>query len=283
MSKRKATTLTDLSKALGISVQTISKALRGRPGMSEQTRSLIIRTAYQRGYISTQQAREMVRQGIAPYPIIRMRFVVVQSRESMNYNRLLMEGLRSRFSQLDHQLESYVLDEDLSDFAFEQWTGEHNILQADGLFIAPRLISGKMEEKLLTLSVPKILVNYPKPLSRVDSVIWDVYEAVCLSIDHLSRQGHRRILFVGDIRSQRGYIHRFQAYQEMMSELGEAPLHATLAGFREAFRKYSPTAVLAGIDEDCKMIYRSLIDWGVRIPEDCSFIGLMNEQPDWLP
>src|SRR5690606_34953795 len=91
------------------------------------------------------------------------------------------------------------------------------------------------------------------------------------------RRGRRRILFVGDVHAQRGYVHRWQAYVEMMAELGRSPMRTTAEKFREAFARCSPDAVLAGIDEDCEAVYESLLALGLRIPEDCSFVGLLNE------
>lgn len=283
MGTRKSFTLTDLSDDLGISIQTISKALRGLPGMSEETRSRIIRAAYLRGYLTVKQAREMVSQGITPYPTFRLRFVLVQSRESMNYNRLLTAGLTERFKQFDHLLENDVLDEDLSEEAFEAWIQKRNIRHADGLIIAPRLISSRMEQLLLALPLAKVLINYPKPLSQVDSVVWDIYEAICQSIDHLALNGHRRIMYVGDIRSQRGYVHRWQAFEEIMSELGMPPLWSSCSDLNINYMKYTPTAIVVGIDEDCEIVYRELERLGLCIPEDCSFVGLLNEQPLTLP
>ncbi|MEK3883748.1 LacI family DNA-binding transcriptional regulator [Paenibacillus sp. PL2-23] len=283
MGRRKAATLEDLSSELGISIQTISKALRGLPGMSEATRGRIIRTAYMRGYLSTSQAREMARQGIMPYPSIRLRFILVQSHESMNYNRLLTDGLEERFRQFDHQLERYVLDEDWSEETFQQWVEEHNIIHADGLLIAPRIRSSSIESRLLSLPLAITLINYPRPLSQVDSVVWDVQEAIYQSVDFLYRKGHRRILYVGDVLSQRGYVLRQQAFDGAMAELGLPVLHASAPGFMESYRQHAPTAVIVGIDEDCPAVYRALTEVGVSIPEQCSLVALVNEQPPELP
>ncbi|MBD2847016.1 LacI family DNA-binding transcriptional regulator [Paenibacillus sp. IB182496] len=280
MGRRKRATLADLSAELGISIQTISKALRGRPGMSEETRGRIMRTAYLRGYMSSAQARELVRQGIAPYPSYRLRFVLVQSHQSLTYNRLLTAGLQERLGQYEHRLDCYVLEENLSEVEFEEWAQTRNLTHADGLLIAPRLTSGSMEEQLLKYRVPKVLINYPRPLTQVDSVIWDVYEAVCMAVDRLARAGHRRLLYIGDIAAQRGYMHRWQAYQEMMAALGEPALRATADDFEAAFLRHRPTALLVGIDEDCDQITTALDRLGIRVPEDCSLVALRNAPPE---
>ncbi len=283
MGRRKRITLHDLSTELGISIQTISKALGGKPGMSEETRARIARTAYMRGYLTVAQARELASRGISPYPTFQLRFALIQSRQSTNYNQLLAEGLRQRLEMLDHRLECHTLDEDLPDQTFEAWLERVNLLTADGMFIAPRLLSDTMESELLRLPIPKVLINYPKPLLAVDSVIWDVYEAVCLAVDKLVRQGHTHIMYVGDIESQRGYIRRWQAFQEMMGEHGlPCAREAQLLGgwsveqLRIKLEQSRPTAIIAGIDEDMTRLFDSLDRLGYRVPQQLSIIGIAN-------
>jgi LacI family transcriptional regulator len=290
LGRRKKITLHDLSAELGLSIQTISKALGGKPGMSEETRARIGRTAYMRGYLTVAQARELASRGISPYPTFQLRFALIQSRQSANYNRLLAEGLRQRLEQLDHRLECHTLDEDLPERAFEAWLERVNLSTADGLFIAPRLLSDTMESKLFGLPLPKVLINYPKPLLAIDSVVWDVYEAVCMAVDKLVRLGHSRIMYVGDIESQRGFIRRWQAFQEMMGEHGlVCDLKEQLIGgwdaevLRAKLGTVRPTAIIAGIDEDIEKLFESLVQLGYSVPEQLSVIGLANGPASAVP
>ncbi|WP_461671234.1 substrate-binding domain-containing protein, partial [Mycobacterium tuberculosis] len=170
-----------------------------------------------------------------------------------------------------------------SEETFRQWVEAHNIIHADGLLISPRIRSSSIESRLLSLPLAITLINYPRPLSQVDSVVWDVQEAIYQSVDFLYRKGHRRILYVGDILSQRGYVLRRQAFDGAMVELGLPVLHASAQGFMGSYRQHAPTAVIVGIDEDCAAVYRALTEAGVSIPEQCSLVALVNEQPPGLP
>ncbi|MEF3312052.1 helix-turn-helix domain-containing protein [Paenibacillus sp. GYB004] len=44
-------------RGFGLTVQTVSKALKGKPGMSESTRQLVVRTAEKLGYLTKEQIR----------------------------------------------------------------------------------------------------------------------------------------------------------------------------------------------------------------------------------
>ncbi|TMV47341.1 LacI family transcriptional regulator [Paenibacillus mesophilus] len=291
---RKEITLQHIADELGLTIQTVSKALRGKPGMSEETRSKIIRLARKLGYMTKEQVDSLLADKIAPYPYVRRRFVLVQNDQSLNHNRLLLKGLHERFWEIGHTVEPVLLPPGLKDTEFGEWAETAGLPYAEGIFIAPRLSVYSLEDKLLKLPVPRILLNYPSPESKVDCVIWDVYEAMFQSVRHLSRMGHERILYVGDVKSQRGFILRWQAFVEAMKETGcgvSPEEHAIvrsasddwLRQFEAAYRRMQPTAIICGIDEETVPVYHKLTAMGVRIPRDCSLIALLNEQTEHLP
>ncbi|QTH41132.1 LacI family DNA-binding transcriptional regulator [Cohnella sp. LGH] len=294
--RRKKVTLADLSKQLGLSVQTVSKALTGKPGMSEETRSEVCRLARELGYWTKDQRNALTYERISPYPVVRRRFVLLHNEQSVNFNRLLLAGLHDRFTEFGHTVEPLLLPPELKPKAFDGWADKVGLPYAEGVFIAPRMAGAELEERLLALAMPRVLLNFPPPESKVDSVIWDVHEAVHQSVRHLLRAGHRDILYVGDAASQRGFRLRWSAFQEAMGEEGltvNPERHCTermngdtaswVRGFIERFRSFRPSAVLCAIDEQVEPAYYALRDAGVRIPQDCSFVGIANEQTDRLP
>ena len=294
--RRKKVTLTDLSNKLGLSVQTVSKALSGKPGMSEETRSEVFRLARELGYWTKDQRNALTYERISPYPIVRRRFLLLHNEQSVNFNRLLLAGLHERFTEFGHIVEPRLLPPELKPEAFDGWADKVGLPYAEGVFIAPRMAGAELEERLLALPMPRILLNFPPPESAVDSVIWDVQEAVHQSVRRLLRAGHRDILYVGDIVSQRGFRLRWSAFQEAMGEGGIAvdperhwtkPMDGDagswVLGLIERIASFRPSAVLCGIDELAEPAYYALRDAGARIPQDISFVGIVNEQTDRLP
>lgn len=291
---RKRVTLRDIGDPLGLTIQTVSKALRGHAGMSEQTRTEIIKLARQLGYRTREQNRSLRVERIAPYPIKHLRFLLVQNEHSLNFNRLLLEGLRERFSEFGHIVEPLLIPPGLRPDSFEEWAKSQELYYADGLFIAPRMGHDAFEKTLLSLPVPRILLNFPPHESKVDSVIWDVYEAVVQSVFHLKRLGHTRILYAGDIHSQRGFAVRWQAFCEAMASVApesefkawhldtgnKSHLRASVAA---AFERVRPTAVICGVDEWAFETYQAIRALNIAIPGQCSFVPLLNEQTRHLP
>lgn len=289
---RKAVTLRTIARELELTVQTVSKALKGKPGMSEATRQLVVRTAEKLGYYTPEQIRSLKADLIAPYPNGALRFLLVLSHESAPFNKLLLSGLHERFSVFGHTVKSLLLPGSLRDNEFDDWILEKELAFADGVFIAPS-ISLIGERALLALPAPRILFGFPSPGVRVDSVIWDVYEAAYQAVAYLRELGHERIMYVGDIRLQRGYILRWQAFLLSMEKHGlpVAPeQHSTgprdaewLVRLRAGLAEHRPTAIVCGVDNEVAPVFGLCREVGLRIPEDISFVGIVNEQPNNLP
>jgi LacI family transcriptional regulator len=294
MARKKSITLQHIADELALTIQTVSKALRGHPGMSEETRGLVIQTAAALGYRTKEQLRQLEQERIAPFPLYTRRFILVQSEQSLGFLRLLLQGLHERFAEYGHRIDTLFLPETTSPEGFRQWLELHGVGFADGIFIAPRITPGFMEQILLELSLPRILLNFPPPESKVDSVVWDVYEATFIAVRTLVRAGHRQIMYVGDIHLQRGFILRWQAFQEAMKEIGVQVTEADQAvarrdsgepwldDFAAKYMRYKPTAVICGIDEEVAPVYYRLQAW-TKVPEGCSLVGFLNEPIDHLP
>lgn len=140
-----------------MTIQTVSKALRGHPGMSEETRGLVIQTAAALGYRTKEQLRQLEQERIAPFPLYTRRFILVQSERSLGFLRLLLQGLNERFAEYGHRIDTLLLPEPTSPEQFRHWLELHNVGYADGIFIAPRIVPGFMEQSLLELQLPRIL------------------------------------------------------------------------------------------------------------------------------
>ncbi|MDF2660775.1 MAG: hypothetical protein K0Q94_3566 [Paenibacillus sp.] len=291
----KQVTLRTIATELGLTVQTVSKALKGKAGMSEITRQLIVQTAEKLGYFTKEQILSLRADRIIPYPLERKRFLLLQTTQSVNFYILLLQGLRERFASLGHHIELLTLPTGIKEKAMSEWIERQGLEFADGLFIAPSIFPIEWEPKLLQLPVPKILLGYPPLGTRVDSVIWDIYEATFQAVAYLRSIGHMNIMYVGDTFRQRGYILRWQAFLHAMNEfqaqvdpaahsICDRVVHADwLEELGDKLVRYAPTAIICGIDGEVPLVYRLCSELGLNIPDDISMIGLLNEQPDSLP
>lgn len=129
--------------------------------MSEQTRSEVFKLARELGYMTKDQKQTLQLDHISPYPVVQRRFVLVQNKQSLNFNRLLLQGLHERFMEFGHTVQPLLIPPDLKPSHFESWAEDQELLYAEGVFIAPRMNHDLLEQKLLELPLPRILLNFP--------------------------------------------------------------------------------------------------------------------------
>ncbi|MDR6555256.1 LacI family DNA-binding transcriptional regulator [Paenibacillus qinlingensis] len=295
MPTRKAVTLKTIAIELGLTVQTVNKALKGKQGMSEATRQLIVQTAEKLGYYTMDQIRSLRLDHIAPYPNERLRFLLIQTAESVSYNRLLLQGLQERFFSFGHRIELLMLPQRVKQEKMGKWLEEAGVQYADGVFIAPSILPQAWEAALFNLPIPRILLSFPPTGVKIDSVIWDVYEATCQAVAYMRGQGHERIMYVGDIQMQRGSILRWQAFNYAMHASGITiiPTEHSI-GLRDVdmqwckqlasqIAHHKPSAIICGIDHEVAIVHDICKELNLRVPDDISLVGLLNEQLDTLP
>lgn len=287
MRKNKSITLRHIADELGLSVMTVSKAMRGLPGMSEETRRRIIEYAYDAGYRTKEQERIHAIEHIPIYhrKPFHFKFIISENIRFAELNQMILTGLQSKLSEYDHQLETIILPytcKQQNDL--QEWAETHQLEYSDGLFI-PRLINEEHESFLLQLKKPRILINFPKPGVGVDSVVWDTQAAMLQSVQYLISKGHRRILYVGSITKDRAYMIRWRTFNEAMSSHGipcniddhvieddEQDQDRTTI-IAQKIKKFQPTAILVAQSHDLVWIYYACSMLGKRIPQDYSLVG----------
>lgn len=296
MRKKSGITIGELAKELGISRNTVSKALHGQSGMSLETREAVLKMAEEKGYRTREQQENALLDGTGwiHKGARRFLFIVASDKQFLSEtHQYILQGIHDRFDPLQYRVDVVFLPEHFkSEKALAEWLEEHAILHVDGIFIS-HMMPEVLEAKLLQLDIPKILMNFPPTGAHVDSVIWDVQDAVRQSVRHLLEQGHRNILYVGDAPHHlgyRGYRLRWYAFQEEMAQAGivvDSSQHVTNSmldheGWMQVWKNcitlQKPTAILNTIDHDLGWIYYACSEFGIRIPQDCSLVSLLCEE-----
>jgi LacI family transcriptional regulator len=293
---KKTITLKTLADELGLTVHTVSKSLRGLPGMSEETRHEVLKLAKKRGYRTKEQERAYTVEKIPFYSLKSRRFILAIAKDKGYYSathQLLLEGLQERFTEFNYHIQTLLFPTDAA-LNLSEWLEQHNVAFADGLFISP-MMPPHLERMLLDLPIPKILLNFPPAGINADSIIWDVYDAIYQSIAHLYSFGHRKILYVGDIESQRGFRLRWQAFNEAMHDYGLEVLpqqhiiqkhlqqETWTTYFSGTIIEQQPTAILCSIEHYVPWIYYACGLLGKSIPQDYSLVSLENTRDTFLP
>lgn len=290
MSIRKQVTLQTIADELGLTIHTVSKALRGLPGMSETTRKAVADLARELGYRTKEQEAGIAAERIPWAGAKPRRFAMLTFGDSV-FHQLQLEGVRVRLNELGHSLYPLLMPVEMDGVdELRLWLDNNGLFFADGLFLTA-VIPEWMEAVLLELPMPKVLINYPPDVTAVDSVIWDVEFAIHQSMEALHRAGHRDILYIGEISRLRGFRLRWSAFAAAADRLGLPELadpaeHVTgsfsdrAAWMEEISAKLGSgryTAAIAAIPGVAEWVYVASGFLKLRIPEDLALVGMENE------
>jgi LacI family transcriptional regulator len=296
MARKKAVTLQTIADDLGLTIHTVSKALRGLPGMSETTRKKVAERARELGYRTKDQESGMSAERI-PWAFAKPRRFAMLLIGDTRFHRLQLKGVQLRLDELGHTLDPLVVPSSLTEGTeFESWLERNEVTFADGLFLTAA-IPEWMEAALLQLPIPKVLLNYPPDLAEVDSVIWDVEYAVHRSMEELFARGHRRILYAVDIAPLRGFHLRWKAFAAAAKRLGLDDLadpgqHVTsdaadrAAWLDELCGKLSSgrfSAVISAVPSMAEWVSAAAGRLHLTIPDDLSLVGMENEENSYIP
>lgn len=275
--------ITDVAKAAGVSASTVSRALRGRPGVSDAVRERIAQVASSLGYTASRNAA-----GLA-------------SRRTFTFGVLTPYVGRWFFGQIIDSAEK-VLSEAGYDLLLYNVGSE----EARERFFADLPVR-KRVDALLTLLIPTeeeaaALRGLGIPLALIVggarpgfvTVGIDDQAGARLAVRHLINLGHRRIGLIGTGLTAPMYWttpgERRRAYLDLLAEAGiaydpelEADGEFTVEGGERAMTRLlaaprPPTAVFAQSDEMAMGALRALRRHRLRVPQDVSVVGFDDHQ-----
>ncbi|MEU8354000.1 LacI family DNA-binding transcriptional regulator [Streptomyces sp. NPDC048845] len=276
--QRPAVSMADVARAVGVSTGTVSRALRGRPGVSEETRGRILRAAESLDYVVSPAASGLVtgRTGSVAVlvPFISRWF---HARALAGAHRVLR---RAGFEIVLHHVEGSAERHEF----FETLPVRR---RADGLLVIALSLAEEELRRLDALGLPVVGAG-TEPGDRPAAAIDDTAGAA-KAVRHLVNLGHQRI---GMIRStddegvhQGVSRRRLAGYRAALTEAGlEIPDDAVVSapwgidgGARAMGELLSlrtpPTAVFAEADEVAIGALRTLRRAGVPVPGRMSVVG----------
>jgi LacI family repressor for deo operon, udp, cdd, tsx, nupC, and nupG len=270
-------TIQDVANQAGVSTATVSRALRGLPNVSPDTRNQVIHVAERLNYQITPHVSRMARGR-------RVVGIVVPLADQWFYSKLVSIA----------ELELMRQDCDVARYSVESVAGQESLLQhltarklVDGLILCSLSLSDQTTEIVGKAGIAVATIETTRP--ELPSVYIDNGAAAELGARHLINLGHRNIAIITGMESaplqfaipnarREGFLSALkQADIEFRPEL-EQPGNYIYQGGAEAMKHlYSvhqpPTAVFALSDEMAIGALKSVRDMNLRVPEDISIMG----------
>lgn len=279
-------TLRDVAEAVGLSVNTVSRALRDLPGVSDATRAQIKAEAENIGYVPNAAARSLVlgsRKTIG---------VILTDLANPFFNDLVTE-IEEQAIQAGYTLVLLLSDEDPER---EQVAVETALRSGvDGILAVPVQGRSNPWTAVTRAGVPLVLIARDLPGLDVDFFSNDNQAGRRMTTEALIARGARDIILIEEDLRVSTVSHRVDGFREALEAHGipfdsrrtalvpsrRTARGATLWRGEDAYRVGSdllesgrvPDAFLVGNDYFALGLYAALRERGIRIPEDVMVIG----------
>lgn len=275
--------LKDIAAVAGVSVMTVSKALRDKPDLSSATKSRVQALAQQMGYVPDASASGLRNRKT------RLLGLVIPAPTDPVYSRVLLALESQAYERgFDLLLAHSLGTTDREDSVIRRLMSR----RVDGVFIAPvyrMASSAPIYDELLKQCVPTVLLGHRAPFcSQFVNVETEDLAASSAVTQHLVSLGHRRIAFFAGPTHSPWAQERIEGYRRGLRDAG-IPLDDRLvfhagstveegAAAAMQFIQENPgaTAIQAANDLVAIGAADALLNQGVRIPQDLSVAGFGN-------
>jgi len=285
------TTISDVAKAAGVSLKTVSRVLNGEPTVRPATRERVLKFMRQLDYTPVTAARTMRTKRTGLIGVLTSAITSApMTPDSAGLPAVnLLKGIQKVMDQSGMLM--MVADTGENSVNFMRLTQAFREHQVEGiLYVAD--YHQQFNPPEIFLEIPTVLVNCFDKKQRLSAVVPDDSEGGYRAAEVAFSRGHQHIglltlpeIMVASKQRKLGYI---RAHKERNSpirpelissvgEMGDSPeieqkvLEKILKEMLNLQKP--PTAICCGNDKMAMSVYMQLQRWGITIPEQISVIG----------
>jgi LacI family transcriptional regulator, repressor for deo operon, udp, cdd, tsx, nupC, and nupG len=271
--------MADVAARAGVSIATVSRALRDVPGVSVATRERIRRIADELAYVVSPEASALSRGATG-------RVAVVVPRLDAWFYSAMLAAMAPVLRDAELDLLLYQVDGERQRSGFLRELPARR--KVDAVVLAALPMAQAEAERLDLLGVHVVVAG--GRLRDYPHVAVDDHEVGRLAVAHLLELGHRRIGMIRtsdtDGTAWSADVERTRAWRETLGEAGVEPADELLAtetygpdaGARGVVRLLAlpdpPTAVFAYSDEIAFAAVTGARRAGLSVPDDLSVVGV---------
>lgn len=272
--------MSDIAKELGVSTVTVSKALGDKDGVSEELRLKIKAKAQELGYTmsSVSQAMRTGRQNNIGI-LISERYLEEHSYYWNLYQNLLVQLMKKGYFGI---LE-IITNQNEKDLEQPKIISENKV---DATIIVGQLRKRYLNKVTKDTQGKIMFLDFYDLYLSVSSVVADNYNGGYSLTKYLIEQGHKDIVYVGDIHATTSIMDRAMGYYKCMldNQLILRDQWYITDRNEDGFLidpilpKQMPTAFVCNSDITANRLYDVLKRHNYQMPEDISLVGYDNFQ-----
>ncbi len=267
--------MSDIAERLGVSVVTVSKALSGQKGVSEEVKNKIIRLAEELGYEKPGESRG--------------------SSKSYNIGVVVPEGYITKYETFYWELyqaintsaareNSFVMLEIIS--GDDEYAGNPPKLLRESKIDALIIMGGMRTEYIKMIrahyATPTVFLDFYDAEIQEDSVISNSFYGSYAMTNYLLGKGYKKIGYVGTVLSTKSITDRYLGYVKALMESGIDIRKDWVINDRNMdrvmyneieFPDELPEAFVCNCDMTASKVIESLSKKGISVPKDVAVTG----------
>ncbi|MGI8645050.1 MAG: LacI family DNA-binding transcriptional regulator [Nocardioides sp.] len=271
--------MADVAQRAGVSLSTVSRALRGLPGVSAPTRDRVLMIVDDLSYVVSPEASRLARRETG-------RVAVVVPKIDVWFYAAMLSAIEATLHEAELDVLVYQVDgRDQRSRFFHELPARRKV---DAVVLIALPLLEEEVQRLELLGVEVVVAG--GRIRDLPHVLVDDHDAAAQAVNHLLDLGHTRVAMIrttdtegaawsSDILRQRGYRDAlasrgipvppgYLASHPAGVDAGDAAI-GTLLELPEP-----PTAVFAYSDELAAGAVAAVLRRGLRVPEDVSVIGV---------
>lgn len=282
----KRVTIQDIADNLGLSRNTVSKALNNTGVLAEDTRRKILDKAAEMGYgrfIYIQQAAPVQSAEVKELALITQNMPY-----GSHFGTFALNSFQKKISRNNFRLSMFPAR--TAEIRNLQLPLGLDIDRIEGI-VCMELFDSDYIEMLGTLGVPLLFIDtaYNTDFSKVnaDFLLMENRASIFSLTDTLIRNGLHRLSFAGNYRHCRSFYERFQGFSDALREHGLSPVNSQFADsntfsapelLEEAVKRLLvlPDVFVCANDFVAIDLIRVLKKLGIQVPEDVRVTGFDN-------
>ena len=269
-------TMRDIAEKLGVSIVSVSKALTGKEGVSEELREKVKKEADRLGYRYNLGAKGLKEGRNYNVGVIIPSYYTDDT--SNAFYMKMYQCVAKCLTNYDYATMLELVDTRMQEMMIlPQIVGDNRL---DGL-----ILMGELDEtylkRLKQMNIPMIYMDFYDLSMETDSVSMDNISAEYKMTEYLIELGHKKIAYVGSINATTSIMDRYLGYRRalhhynilyredyLIEDRGEDRLFKELA-----LPEDMPTAFVCNCDATAFKLVQALKERGICVPEDVSVTG----------
>ena len=275
--------LKDIAERAGVSIMTVSKALRDAHDVSATTKTRIKLLAQQLGYVPDSSAQGLRTRTTKLFGL------AVSSLTNPIFSRVVL-AIEERAYELGYDV---LLAHSLNIPEREEACLRRFISRrVDGVFIAPSYrmaTEARAYQELALRKIPTVLLGHPAPFcAQFHNVATDDLLGSYAATQHLLKLGHKRIAFFAGPLAAPWSHERFEGYRRALREAGtdvddKLVFQAGRGiedGAKAALQMINENCIATAVQSVNDLVAvgcaQALLKQGLKIPDDISVVGFGN-------